>query len=162
MSCRAKSRYLKKYFILFPLYSSSFFANAQPYQWDWAINGGGSMGSGGWDFQVEQIFDIAIDKNNNYYFLAKIKGGTPQLHGQQVTIYGRHFERSREVDNLHLNLILFSMFYSPFSILHSLFSILYSLAKLPPKTTNGPGKPTATVMQAIMVGFLKQNSCTMW
>ena len=46
------------------------------------------MGSGGWDYQVEQVFDIAIDKNNNYYFLAKIKGGTPQLNGQPVTIYG--------------------------------------------------------------------------
>ncbi|MBA5792684.1 hypothetical protein H1R17_01440 [Flavobacterium sp. xlx-214] len=49
-------------------------ATAQNYQWQWALNGGGSFGSGSWDYQVEQIFDIAIDKNNNYYFVAKIKG----------------------------------------------------------------------------------------
>ena len=43
--------------ILYSLFSIQ--ATAQPYQWDWALNGGGSMGSGGWNYQVEQIFDIA-------------------------------------------------------------------------------------------------------
>jgi len=46
------------------------------------------MGAGGWDYQVEQVFDIAIDSNNNYYFLAKITNGTPKLNGQPVTVYG--------------------------------------------------------------------------
>ncbi len=67
---------------------SFFFSTAQNYQWDWGITGGGSTGEIGRDYQTEQIFDIAIDKNNNYYFVAKIKNGTPQLGGQPVTVYG--------------------------------------------------------------------------
>ena len=62
-------------------------ATAQ-YNWDWGLTGGGSTGKIGWNYQAEQIFDIAIDKNNNYYFLAKIKNGNPQLNGQPVTVYG--------------------------------------------------------------------------
>lgn len=71
--------------ILYSLFSIS--ATAQ-YNWDWGLTGGGSTGEIGWDYQTEQIFDIAIDKNNNYYFLAKIKNGNPQLNGQPVTVYG--------------------------------------------------------------------------
>ncbi len=66
---------------------------AQPYQWQWAINGGGSgsgVSSGGWHIYAEQIYDIAIDKNNNYYFLANITGSSPQLNGQPVTEYGNN------------------------------------------------------------------------
>src|SRR5690606_21498593 len=63
-------------------------ATAQPYDWQWAINGGGSLGSGGWDYLVEQIFDIVVGTDNNYYVLAQIKGGTPKLAGQAVTTYG--------------------------------------------------------------------------
>ena len=72
--------------ILYSLFSIP--TTAQPYQWDWGITGGGSTGEIGRDYQTEQIFDIAIDKNNNYYFLAKIKNGTSQLNGQPVTVYG--------------------------------------------------------------------------
>ncbi|MBA5792683.1 T9SS type A sorting domain-containing protein [Flavobacterium sp. xlx-214] len=72
--------------IIYSLFSVP--ATAQNYQWQWAINGGGSIGSNGWDFQAEQIFDVVIDKNNNYYFVAKIENGTPKLAGQPVTVYG--------------------------------------------------------------------------
>ena len=87
------SRYKESHSIFYVLFSIlltifSIPATAQPYQWDWALNGGGIIGSGGWDYQVEQVFDIAIDKNNNYYFIAKINNGTPQLNGQPVTVYG--------------------------------------------------------------------------
>lgn len=76
--------------LLFSILSSFFSipATAQQYQWDWGLTGGGSTGEIGRDYQTEQIFDIAIDSNNNYYFLAKIKNGTPQLNGQPVTVYG--------------------------------------------------------------------------
>ena len=72
--------------ILYSLFSIP--TTAQQYKWDWGLTGGGSTGEIGWDYQTEQIFDIAIDKNNNYYFLAKIKNGNPQLNGQPVTVYG--------------------------------------------------------------------------
>ncbi len=61
---------------------------AQNYDWQWAVNGGGSLGESGWYYQVEQIFDIQIGTDDNYYFVAKIKNGTPQLGGQPVTVYG--------------------------------------------------------------------------
>src|SRR5690606_4817496 len=70
---------------------SSFFSTAQPYQWQWAVNGGSnalSWAGASWNCYVEQVHDIAIDKNNNYYFLAKIKNGNPLLNGQPVTVYG--------------------------------------------------------------------------
>ena len=63
-------------------------ATAQPYQWDWALNGGGSIGSGGWSSTVEQVFDVQVGTDNNYYFIAQIKNGTPKLGGQAVTVYG--------------------------------------------------------------------------
>jgi len=80
----------KSFYSLFSILYSLFSipTTAQNYQWDWALNGGGSVGSGGWNYQVEQIFDIAIDSNNNYYFVAKITSGTPKLNGQSVTVYG--------------------------------------------------------------------------
>ncbi|UUV20268.1 hypothetical protein [Paenimyroides aestuarii] len=63
---------------------------AQPYQWQWAIKGGSSgagVSSGGWHIYAEQIYDIAIDNNNNYYFVASIAGSNPQLNGQSVIVY---------------------------------------------------------------------------
>ena len=73
--------------ILYALFSIQ--ATAQPYQWQWAINGGSSgagLSGGSWHFYAEQIYDIAIDKNNNYYFVASITGSSPQLNGQPVIV----------------------------------------------------------------------------
>src|SRR5690606_6719454 len=75
--------------ILYSLFSIP--ATAQPYQWQWAINGGSSgagVSGAGWHIYAEQIYDVAIDQNNNYYFLANITGSNPQLNGQPVTEYG--------------------------------------------------------------------------
>src|SRR5690606_39678222 len=76
--------------ILYALFSIQ--ATAQPYQWNWAINGGSnvlSWAGASWNCYVEQVHDIAIDKNNNYYFVASITTvGTPLLNGQSVTVYG--------------------------------------------------------------------------
>lgn len=65
-------------------------ATAQPYQWQWALNGGSSgagVSGSSWHIYAEQIYDIAIDKNNNYYFVASIAGSNPQLNGQSVIVY---------------------------------------------------------------------------
>ncbi|MEG0918276.1 MAG: hypothetical protein RSF68_14830, partial [Myroides sp.] len=75
-----------KIFLFSILYSLFSIPTTAQYKWDWGLTGGGSTGEIGWDYQTEQIFDIAIDKNNNYYFVAKIKNGTPQLNGQPVTV----------------------------------------------------------------------------
>jgi len=79
------------HWLIFSFLFISLSGYAQPYQWQWAINGGSSVaGASGSDWQIyaEQIFDSAIDSNNNYYFLASIAGSNPQLNGQPVTVYG--------------------------------------------------------------------------
>ena len=67
---------------------------AQPYQWQWALSGGSnalSWAGASWNCYVEQIYDIAIDQNNNYYFVASITtAGTPLLKGQPVTVYANN------------------------------------------------------------------------
>jgi len=87
------SRYKESHSIFYVLFSIlltifSIPATAQNYEWDWAINGGGAFGSGSWTFQVEQVFDVVVGTDNNYYILAKIKDGNPKLGGQPVTVYG--------------------------------------------------------------------------
>lgn len=81
-----KNKILKGAFLFYVLFSS-FCAKAQNYQWQWALNGGGSLGSGGWSYSVEQVYDIAVDTDNNYYFVAMIGNGSPKLDGSAVTVY---------------------------------------------------------------------------
>ena len=76
------------HWLIFSFLFISLSGYAQPYQWDWAVNGGGSLGETGWSSVVEQVFDIQVGTDNNYYFIAQIKNGTPQLGGQPVTVYG--------------------------------------------------------------------------
>src|SRR5690606_15355371 len=88
-----KSRPHSILYVLFSILLTLFSipATAQPYQWDWAVNGGSSgagVSGAGWHIYAEQIYDVAIDQNNNYYFLANITGSNPQLNGQPVTEYG--------------------------------------------------------------------------
>ncbi|MBA5792685.1 T9SS type A sorting domain-containing protein [Flavobacterium sp. xlx-214] len=75
---------------LFSIFCSLFsiLGYSQNYDWQWAINGGGSFGSGSWNYDVEQVFDVQVGTDNNYYFIAKIKDGSPKLAGQPVTVYG--------------------------------------------------------------------------
>src|SRR5699024_2869746 len=63
----------------------SFFSNAQqtqPYEWDWAISGGSSIGG----ITNETIHDIKVGTDGNYYFIATIYGSgqifNAQLDGQ--------------------------------------------------------------------------------
>src|SRR5690606_19492765 len=82
-----KSRFRPQsiFYFLFSIFLTlcSIQATAQPYQWNWAINGGSnvlSWAGASWNCYVEQVHDIAIDKNNNYYFVASITTvGTPLL-----------------------------------------------------------------------------------
>src|SRR5690606_16013284 len=82
------------FLILFPLWGLGGYA--QPYQWDWAINGGSNLGDNTWRYDAEQVYDIVVGSDNNYYFLASMNaraGNTPsasQLAGQPVTEYNQH------------------------------------------------------------------------
>jgi len=67
---------------------SSFFSNAQTYNWQWAMNGGGSDGGTGAGKFDEQIYDIKVGTDGNYYFIATIEGNTNvKLNGQSQTVY---------------------------------------------------------------------------
>src|SRR5690606_13838374 len=57
---------------------------AQTYNWDWAVSGGGPSGDSG----NEQIHDIKVGTDNNYYFIASVYGKNGvQLDGQSVKTY---------------------------------------------------------------------------
>lgn len=77
---------IKLFFLLIPLTTFS-----QTYQWQWARQGGGNSGSSGVGFNEttdEMIRSVAVDNQNNYYYLSSVFQGTPQLDGQTVTHYG--------------------------------------------------------------------------
>ncbi|PJR03123.1 T9SS type A sorting domain-containing protein [Avrilella dinanensis] len=61
----------------------SFFSNAQqtqqPYEWEWAMNGGSSLGG----LSDEAIHDIKVGTDSNYYFIASIFG-TGQHNNAQL------------------------------------------------------------------------------
>src|SRR5690554_931731 len=65
----------------------SFFSNAQqpqPYEWEWAMSGGSSLGgTGANNIDDEQIHDIKVGSDGNYYFIASIFG-TGQHHNAQL------------------------------------------------------------------------------
>ncbi|KFE99833.1 hypothetical protein IX39_04025 [Chryseobacterium formosense] len=77
--------YFKLLFLSIPI---SIFS--QNYQWQWAKQGGGNSGSTGVGFNEttdEMIRSIAVDSQNNYYYLSSVFQGSPQLDGQSVTHY---------------------------------------------------------------------------
>src|SRR5690554_3326574 len=87
------------FLLLFPL--GGLGGYAQPYQWDWAINGGGGIGDNGWFYRAEQIRDIVIGSDGNYYFLANMNksalGMSSQLAGQPVTVYNDYSISSLDI-----------------------------------------------------------------
>jgi len=65
---------------------SSFFSNAQQYNWQWAMNGGGNLGG----IDEEQIHDVKVGADGNYYFIASVYGKqNVQLNGQVLTTYNQ-------------------------------------------------------------------------
>lgn len=69
-----------------------FNAFAQEFQWQWAKRGGGIKHSSGegevsYSYDSEQIIDIAVDADNNYYFLSFMAQQNTEYAGEPVTVY---------------------------------------------------------------------------
>src|SRR5690606_2433372 len=62
---------------------------AQDYEWQWAMNGGASKGGTGTITpDYEQIYDIKVGTDNNYYFIGTLKGPlNANLNGEEVPSY---------------------------------------------------------------------------
>src|SRR5690554_3458564 len=77
------------FLILFPLWGLGGFA--QTYDWDWKLSGGSgnkkAPNESYYNFQAnsEQIYDVKVGTDNNYYFIGTVRGiyGV-QLDGQPV------------------------------------------------------------------------------
>lgn len=68
----------------------SFFSNAQTFNWQWALNGGGDKG-GKSGYHPEEIYDIKVGTDNNYYFIASIEGKYGiELNGVPQTSWNNH------------------------------------------------------------------------
>src|SRR5690606_8958338 len=83
---------MKKQLYLLLTLLATVTASAQTYQWQWAKYGGGNTGStsSGFNYtQDESIRDIAVDNQNNYYYLATMNPTNPSPNGTPVTNYGR-------------------------------------------------------------------------
>src|SRR5690606_37979278 len=65
---------------------SSFLSYGQEYQWQWAKSGGGEMGNTAFTFSKsdEHVLDIAVDGNNNYYYLMSIFGNSPIYNDENL------------------------------------------------------------------------------
>ncbi|WP_291115247.1 T9SS type A sorting domain-containing protein [Flavobacterium sp. UBA6135] len=86
--CIRKKLFQLGFMIVFLLGFSGF---AQTYSWQWAHRGGGNqsiMSNGSFQPQLEQIFDVKIDQNNNYYFAGSAINFNPVFMGQTITKYG--------------------------------------------------------------------------
>lgn len=70
---------------------ASFTAVAQEFEWQWATRGGGTKNGqgegGGFGFYSEQVIDIAVDDENNYYFLTLMTVNSTEYDGEEVTVY---------------------------------------------------------------------------
>ena len=76
--------------LLFFLWGLGGYAQqTQPYEWQWAIKGGGGQGGTGANIDDEQIYDIKVGTDNNYYILATIKGNvqTNIDNDYNITVY---------------------------------------------------------------------------
>jgi len=81
---RQRIKLLSFFSILCSLFSVPSYA--QTYKWDWAVSGGGPLG----DTRDEQIYDIKVGTDNNYYFIATVYGKNGvQLNGQSVKTYNQ-------------------------------------------------------------------------
>ncbi|NGZ89105.1 T9SS type A sorting domain-containing protein [Psychroflexus maritimus] len=95
-------QFIKITFLLFLV--SSFSTTAQDKDWQWAKRGGGniSLTSGSVTNTTgrERVKEVAVDSENNYYFLAEVGSSNVDYDGESVTTYG---------DNLgYKNIFVFS------------------------------------------------------
>src|SRR5690606_40203607 len=103
--CKSANLQIRK----FTLYSflfllSSFFSTAQNYDWDWKLSGGSgnkiAPNESYYNFEddSEQIYDVKVGTDNNYYFIGTVRGiyGV-QLDGQPVTTYGNALNGTNDI-----------------------------------------------------------------
>jgi len=77
--------------------------SAQDYEWQWAKKGGGIKQTnndleGVRGFDSEQIVDIVIDEDNNYYYLAFISQGNTQFEGTPIPVYNPQMQVAAGTD----------------------------------------------------------------
>ncbi|KGO93197.1 T9SS type A sorting domain-containing protein [Flavobacterium subsaxonicum] len=78
--------------LLFASLLAAMALSAQDYQWQWAKRGGGVKLSPNetsitYNFDSEQILDIAVDSQNNYYYLAFMTEQSTEYQNIPVTVY---------------------------------------------------------------------------
>jgi len=78
--------------LLFASLLAAMAVSAQDYQWQWAKRGGGvklapNETSLTYNFDSEQILDIAVDSQNNYYYLAFMTEQSTEYQNIPVTVY---------------------------------------------------------------------------
>lgn len=81
---------MKKTILSIALFALSLHVQSQTYQWQWGKQAGGQTGSVGSGFDYindESIRDIAVDSDNNTYYLATIWSQNQNLEGTPVTSY---------------------------------------------------------------------------
>ncbi|RYD94517.1 MAG: hypothetical protein EOP54_17385, partial [Sphingobacteriales bacterium] len=75
---------------------------AQEYEWQWAKRGGGKKNAqgenSGFDYNSEHIVDIAVDEDNNYYYLAFMTQLDTEYDGTAVTVYNPEMQNSGMTD----------------------------------------------------------------
>lgn len=81
-----------KKLLLFTTLLLALSLSAQNYQWIWAKRGGGIKMSpnettSGYNYDSEQVQDIAVDNDNNYYFLVYMTQQNTEFDGTAVTVY---------------------------------------------------------------------------
>ena len=91
--------------ILFASLLLGLTATAQDYEWQWAKRGGGikrisNESPLAEDYNSEQVIDIAVDADNNYYYLAYIGQGQTEFDGEPITVYNTSTESFSASDML--------------------------------------------------------------
>lgn len=94
-----------KKIVLFAALLAAMVVSAQDYQWQWAKRGGGlklapNETSTAYNFDSEQILDIAVDSQNNYYYLAFITEQSTEYENIPVTVYNSLPQTSGSTDIL--------------------------------------------------------------
>src|SRR5690554_1642018 len=90
------------FLILFPLWGLGGFA--QTYDWDWKLSGGSGNKSApnesyyNFEANSEQIYDVKVGTDNNYYFIGTVRGiyGV-QLDGQPITTNGNALNGTNDI-----------------------------------------------------------------
>lgn len=74
--------------LFFIIFNCSSFA--QNYNWQWAIHGGGDKG-GITGYTPEEIYDVKVGTDNNYYFIASVEGNYDvKLNGVHQTAWNNY------------------------------------------------------------------------